>query len=233
MDLGMLREKIADAISLSVGSIKCFGIDDAETKNVAISSRHLHQIAAQLERENQMSVAISAEIELFLRLCNSELVASVQFISFRVELWSDDDGIRAAAVNEQEWTATWEKGIAPIKQAVLQSMKRDVWNIDPTLAEDSSTFQIAMILFASEVVGPWSEGIATFLGYPRAIVEVVAARLYEGRIWENGEVRYEKWSDPNIGGTCLFMDLMVAEGSLIRRWSEKDQQFRYFNPLLG
>jgi hypothetical protein len=38
-------------------------------------------------------------------------------------------------------------------------------------------------------VGPWSDRIATFLGYPPGLVQVVAARLYEGRTWENEEVR--------------------------------------------
>ena len=70
----------------------------------------------------------------------------------------------------------------PIKQAALQSMKEDVWKMHPALAEDSSTFQAAMILLASELVGPWSDRISTFLGYPPALVEVVAARLYEARI---------------------------------------------------
>jgi hypothetical protein len=88
----------------------------------------------------------------------------------------------------------------------------NVWNIDPTLAEDSSTFQTAMILFASEFVGPWSKGIAIFLGYPRAIVEAVAARLYEGKIWGNDEVRCEKWFDPRSGGRFLRGDFKGGIG---------------------
>ena len=99
--------------------------------------------------------------------------------------------------------------------------------MDPTLAEDSSTFQAAMILLASELVGPWSDRIAAFLGYPTALVEVAAARLYEARIWENAEVRCEKWFDPEKGGLAFMLDLMIAEGTMIRRWSEEDQQFAY------
>jgi len=81
-------------------------------------------------------------------------------------------------------------------------MKEDVWKIDPTR-------------------------IATFLGCPRAMVQAVAARLYEARIWEEDEVRSEKWFDPETGGVAFVADLMVAEGSLIRRWSEERQQFAY------
>jgi len=82
-------------------------------------------------------------------------------------------------------------------------MKEDVWKIDPTR-------------------------IATFLGYPRAMVQAVAARLYQARISEEDEVRSEKWFDPETGGVVAFVaDLMVAEGSLIRRWSEETQQFAF------
>ena len=55
----------------------------------------------------------------------------------------------------------------------------------------------------------------------------MAARLYEARIWEDDEVRSEKWFDPKTGGVAFIADLMVAEGALTRRWSEEKQQFAY------
>jgi hypothetical protein len=48
----------------------------------------------------------------------------------------------------------WKRGMEPIKQAALEGMRRDVWHMDGTLTEDSYTFQAAMVLFASELVGP-------------------------------------------------------------------------------
>jgi len=60
------------------------------------------------------------------------------------------------------------------------------------------------------------------------MVQAVAARLYQARISEEDEVRSEKWFDPETGGVVAFVaDLMVAEGSLIRRWSEETQQFAF------
>jgi hypothetical protein len=106
-------------------------------------------------------------------------------------------------------------------------MKEDVWKLDSTLAEDSSIFQAAMILLTSALVGPWSDRIATFLGYAPALVQAVAARLYDARIWENDEVRSENGFDPETGGGAFIADLKVAEGLLTRRWSEEDQQFVY------
>jgi hypothetical protein len=56
---------------------------------------------------------------------------------------------------------------------------------------------------------------------------VVAARLYEAGIWENDEVHSEPWFDPEKGGVAFMLDLMVAEGIMIRRWSEKEKQSAY------
>jgi len=59
------------------------------------------------------------------------------------------------------------------------------------------------------------------------MVQAVAARLYQARIWEENEVRSEKWFDPETGGVAFVADLMVAEGPLIRRWSEGNATIRF------
>jgi hypothetical protein len=227
MNLNILRTAIDEAVSVSVGSINLPGIVDAVVRNVAVSPEHLQRLVTQVEQNGQTEVELSADVELFLRISNSDLLSSIQGVPFRVKVSAYDGGLQTVATAEQGWAVAWERGIEPIKQTALQSMKEDVWNMDATLAEDSSIFQTAMILFASELVGPWSDLISTFLGYPPALVQAVAARLYEARIWENDEVRSEKWFDPEKGGLAFMVDLMVAEGMLIRRWSEEDQQFAY------
>ncbi len=118
----------------------------------------------------------------------------------------------------------------PIKQPALRGMRRDVWSMDSALAEDSYTFQAAMVLFASELVGPYVDRIATFLNYPLALVQVIVARLYEARIWESDEVRCESWFDPRKGAVAFLLDLMIAEGKLIRRWSEEKNEYAYHEP---
>jgi hypothetical protein len=54
--------------------------------------------------------------------------------------------------------------------------------------------------------------IATLLGYPPAMVQAVAARLYQARISEEDEVRSEKWFDPETGGVAFVADLMCRRG---------------------
>ena len=78
---------------------------------------------------------------------------------------SDADNLHAVTSSDTNWELAWEHGIEPIKQAALQSLKSDVWAMDGELAEDSFTFWAAMVLLASYMVGPYTDRVATFLGY--------------------------------------------------------------------
>ena len=140
---------------------------------------------------------------------------------------ADGNDLRAVASTDKNWARAWERGIEPIKAAALQSMKEDVWSMGITLVEDSYAFQAAMVLFASELVGPYVDRIATLLGYSPGVVRVIAARLHEAQIWESDEVRCERWFDPGKGALAFMLDLMVAEGKFERRWTEEKNDFVY------
>jgi len=80
------------------------------------------------------------------------------------------------------------------------------------------------------MVGPYVDRIVTLLGYPRGIVQVMAARLHESRIWEGDEVRCEGWFDPQKGAATFIRDCMVAEGKLVRKWSEENKEYECDKP---
>ena len=116
---------------------------------MAISSKQLQRIAAPLERHGHSEIKLQAEVELFLRISNTDVLSSIECADFRVLVNADENDLRAAASNEKDWRRAWERGIEPVKQAALLGMRRDVWNMAGTLAEDSHTFQAAMVLLAS------------------------------------------------------------------------------------
>jgi len=155
------------------------------------------------------------------------VLSSVESTEFRVVVEGDEIDLRAAASTDKDWARAWEKGMKPIRPAALQSMKEDVWKMDATLAENSYPFQAAMVLLASELVGPYIDRIATFLGYIPSLVEVIAARLCEARIWEDDQVLSEPWFDPQKGKVAFLLDVLVAQGLLFRWWSEEKNQFAY------
>jgi len=230
MDLDRIRTVIEQAISVSVQAVQVPGIADAELRSASLSSKRLQRVAAQIEQHGQSALRLSAEVELFLRVSNTDVLGSIEPTAFRVRVDVEEDGLRAVASNEKDWGRAWERGIEPIKQAALQGMRRDVWNMDETLAEDSYTFQAAMVLLASELVGPYVDRIATFVEYPPGLVQVMAARLQEAKVWNGDEVRCESWLDPKSGAMALMLDVLVAEGKVMRTWSEEKKQYTYHEP---
>ena len=227
MDLNRLRTVIEEALCGAVRGIHLPGIASAALRNAAVSSRQLQEVIAQLEQHGQGEIALSAEVELYLRISNTNALSAIEGIAFCVTISVDGDNLQAVAISEQDWGMAWERGMEPIKQAALQGMRRDVWNVDETLAEDGYTFKAAMVLLASELVGPYTHRIATFLGYPPGLVQVMAARLQEAKIWESDEVRCDSWFDPKKGAAAFLLDVMVAEGKFVRRWSHKKKDYVY------
>jgi hypothetical protein len=68
---------------------------------------------------------------------------------------TEGNDLCAVVSDEKDWELAWQRGMEPLKEVALQGMRRDVCKMDDTLAEDSYTFQAAMILLASELVGPY------------------------------------------------------------------------------
>jgi hypothetical protein len=152
MDLNRIRTAIQKTICVSVHGIDLPGIVEAAVKGVNISECTLRQVAAELERSGQGEIRILADIELFLRISNTDVLRSPQSMEFRIALTASENGLQAVASNKELWEVAWERGIERIKPTALQLMKHDVWNTDATLTEDSYTFQAAMVLLASELV---------------------------------------------------------------------------------
>jgi hypothetical protein len=227
IDLERIRTVIEDALSVSVQGIHLPGIVHAAVKNVALSAKQLQWVAAELEKHGRGDIRLSAEVELFLRISNTDVLRSLECAEFLSSVNANENDVRATVSNEKDWGIAWKRGMEPIKEAALQGMRSDLWNMDETLVDNSYTFAAAMILLASELVGPYFERLATFVGYPPALVQVIGSRLQEAKIWESDEVHSEEWFDPKKGAIAFMLDLSVAEGKMMRRWSQERKQYVY------
>jgi len=227
MDSNKIRMAIEQAVSVTVQGVQLPGIADAELKTMVLTLEQVQLLAVQLERKGGAQMRVSVELELFLRVSNTEVLSSIEDTEFLVNLEADGSDIGALATHKEDWAAVWERGMESIKRAALLGMRRDVLKMDETLAEDSYTFQAAMVLLASELVGPYVSRIMTFVGYPLGLVQPIAVRLQDAIIWEGNEVRCEDWFDPERGATAFMLDVMVAEGELIRNWSEEQGEYVY------
>jgi len=136
-----LRSAIDEAVSASVQAVKLPGIDGADVRTVNMTTEQLHQVAAQLNQGHHSESIVAAEVELFLRISNADVLLSIEPTEFRVAVEAHENDLRVAASTDKDWARAWERGIEPTRQRALQAMKEDVWNLDATLAEDSHTFQ--------------------------------------------------------------------------------------------
>jgi hypothetical protein len=230
LDSAQIRRVIEEALSVAVQKVRIPGIADAEIRHMALTAVQLEHLAAQLERQSYGEVSISVEMELFLRVSNTDLLSAIERADFVVRVDVAGSTSSATVSGEKDWTKAWERGMEPIKEDALQFMRRDVWKMDETLAENCITFRAAMVLLVSEFVGPYVDRIATFAGYPLSFVELIAVRLQDAKIWEGDQVCCENWFEPNTGGMAFMLDVMVAEGKLIRAWSEERGQYAYREP---
>ena len=230
MDLDAMHTAIEKAVSDCVFGIQLPGIASAAVSKVTVTPEQLQQLAAQLEQHGKCEITLPAEVELLLRVSNIDALRSIECIEFRVTVNADAENLLAVASSDTNWELAWERGIEPIKQAALQSLKNDVWAMDGELAEGSNTFRAAMVLLASYMVGPYTDRVATFLGYPVGFVQVIAARLIQSGIWAGDEVSSEPWLAPPTGHISFMLDLMVAEGKFTASWSEEKGQRSYYLP---
>ena len=230
IDTEIILIAIEKAVSDCVFGVHLPGIASAAASKVAIPTEQLQEVSAQLEQHGKCEITLPAEVELVLRVSNIDALRSIERTEFRVTVNSDAENLLAVASSDTNWELAWEHGVEPIKQAALQSLKNDVWAMDGELAEDSNTFRAAMVLLASYMVGPYTDRVATFLGYPVGFVQVIAARLIQSGIWAGDEVSSEPWLDPQKGHISFMLDLMVAEGTFTARWSEEKGQRSYYFP---
>jgi hypothetical protein len=222
-----LRSVIEETITTSLDSMGTPGIEAAALTELTVSPKQLQRLGLALETKRHAEIRCSAEAKLLLRVSNVDVFRSLQTIGFRVRVEGEGKQLKASARTELDWASAWEKGIEPIREAALNYMKADVWEIDSTLSEESYTFKAAMVLLASEMVGPYASRLASFLRYPVSLVQVIGARLQEAGIWEQDEVHCEDWFDAKRGGIELVLAVMIAEGKMVRRRSSKDEEYKY------
>jgi len=227
-NLDKIRTVVDEALSIYIQELRLPGIASAELKSSGASAEQLARVIAQVEQHGESEIAVSCDVFLFLRVSNTDVLESVEPAEFLVQVIGEGDDLRAVANTQKDWAAAWARGIAPLRQAALESMRRDVRKLDDTLPEDSVEFTASMVLLASEFVGPYVDRISTFTGYLGDFVQVIGARLQEAEIWKKDKVRCEDWFDPDQGMIAFARDLLIAEGKVTCKWSAEEKQYVYF-----
>ena len=120
IDSEIIRIAIEKAVSDCVDGIQLPGIVDAAVGNVAVSSEQVQQIAAHLEQHGHGEITISAEVELILRVTDTDALQSIVRTEFRVTVDADAENLRAVAspqIRQAQGGGDWPCGRAYLGDA--------------------------------------------------------------------------------------------------------------------
>jgi len=106
-----LSNAIDEAVSASVQGVKLPGIDGADVRTVTVSSKQLQRVAAQLEQYGQSEIRLSADVELYLRVSDTDVLRSIVSAEFRAAVEADGNDFCAGASTDKDWAKAWERGI--------------------------------------------------------------------------------------------------------------------------
>ena len=123
MDLHSIRNVIEQSLLLSQ-EIQFAGIADADLKNVSISSEQLQHLASELEQHNHGEVRISVEIELFLRVSNTDVLSSIQWVAFRANVSAEGNKLGAVVSPEKDWETAQEAAPARARRSHRRQARR-------------------------------------------------------------------------------------------------------------
>jgi hypothetical protein len=99
-----------EAVSVALQGIQLPGIADAALRGAALSLEQLQWVAAQLEQHGHGEIKLVAEVELFLRISNTDVLSSIECTEFLVRVTADENDLHAVASNEKDWGMVWERG---------------------------------------------------------------------------------------------------------------------------
>ena len=93
--------------------------------------------------------------------------------------------------------------------------------------EDDSDYRTLVVLFAAMVEGTNVCRLTDLTGYPKEFIAAISLNMWKAGLWVEDGVCYENWFEGDlIRPVCIWSDVMVAQGKLIRR-SHEDGRFRY------
>lgn len=76
MDSNKIRMVVEQALAFTVKGVQQPGIAAAELRAMVLSLEQVQLLEVQLEREGRAQIKLSVEVELFLRVSNTEVLSS-------------------------------------------------------------------------------------------------------------------------------------------------------------
>jgi hypothetical protein len=112
----------------------------------------------------------------------------------------------------------------------VEQIKRTLVELEPELSgkESAPSFKAAVVLLAALESGTDIASLGSLTGYESDFITQISFRMHDAELWVGNDVLCQHWfHDGRIQRMYFWMDVMVAEGQLVRR--RVGAEFKYFS----
>ena len=90
----------------------------------------------------------------------------------------------------------------------------------------------ALVLLSAAICGPDTARLASFTGLPHAFVAMIHRRMIQAELWTHADACCDEWygADGGLCTRCFWLDVLVAQGLVMRMWDEGEGQYCYGYP---
>lgn len=103
--------------------------------------------------------------------------------------------------------------------------------LDPGLAgcNDGHRYKAALVLLSALHVSGDPVLLAQFTRLPLGYISEIHRRMILAELWSEEDVCCEHWfaSQQKFRAAAFWLDVLVAQGLVLRRWFEEEGQYRY------
>jgi len=102
-------------------------------------------------------------------------------------------------------------------------------DLDVSIEERPAFYNTALVLLSAPVCGPDTARLAAFTGLPYSFIAPICRRMIQAELWTHNEVHCDDWymAEGALCARCFWLDVLVAEGFVMRKWNEEEGQYCY------
>ena len=124
-------------------------------------------------------------------------------------------------------------GRSSVKATDLRLVKETLLELDASLAgtEEDESYKTALVLLSALACAPDTTRLAEFTQLPREFVAPIRQRMIRAQLWTESDACCDHWyvADGVFCTTFFWLDVLVAQGLVVRQWVEEEGEYRYWD----
>ncbi|HEY7097386.1 MAG TPA: hypothetical protein VH437_11720 [Terriglobales bacterium] len=102
-------------------------------------------------------------------------------------------------------------------------------DLDISIQQQPGFYNTALVLLSAPICGSDTGRLAKFTGLPPSFVAPIRKRMMQAELWTETKACCEGWfaEDGVLCPRCFWLDVLVADGLVMRAWDENEGQYCY------